>query len=285
MHQKPLDPGKSYLLKHTSQLQRVEVEQIVSRTNLDSLQPEACETLELNDIGTVRVRCNRPLYFDAYRSNRRTGAFILIDSLGNGTVAAGVILAPTLVPLLDQHAAEPGQHSMVSARERRERLGQRGAVVLLTGLPGSGKTEVAYAAERLLYDRGHVALVVDARDRPAGGDSPSEPAQPSGAVLELCRRAADAGLVVLLAYAAPSAVGRTLGQRAIGSERWLEISVSAPLERRRAAAGEFYARHSEPQYEPLASPATALDLGSLSSEAAARVIVDLLEQRGVFSPR
>jgi len=284
MHQKPLDPQKSYLLKQTTQLQRVEIEQIVSRTNLDTLQPEPCETLELNDIGTVRVRGNRPLFFDAYRKNRRTGAFILIDSLGNGTVAAGVILAPS-TGAAGRSEGEPGQHSMVSPRERQERLGQRGTVVLLSGLPGAGKTELAYAAERLLYDRGHVALVVDARDRPAGGDSPSEPAQPSGAVLELCRRAADAGLVVLLAYAAPSAVGRTLGQRAIGSERWLEISVSAPLERRRAAAGEFYARHSEPQYEPLASPATALDLGSLSSEAAARVIVDLLEQRGVFSPR
>jgi adenylylsulfate kinase-like enzyme len=174
---------------------------------------------------------------------------------------------------------------MVSPRERQERLGQRGTVVLLSGLPGAGKTEVAYAAERLLYDRGHVALVVDAADHPAGGEAPAEPAQPSDAVLELCRRAADAGLIVLLAFAAPSAVGRTLGQTAIGSERWVEISVNAPLERRRAAASDFYARHSTPLYEPPAAPAATVDLGSLSSEAAARVIVDLLEQRGVFSPR
>jgi bifunctional enzyme CysN/CysC len=284
MHQKALDPQKSYLLKQTTQLQRVEIEQIVSRTNLDTLQPEPCETLELNDIGTVRVRCNRPLFFDAYRKNRRTGAFILIDSLGNGTVAAGVILAPG-TGAAARSEGEPGQHSMVSPRERQERLGQRGTVVLLSGLPGAGKTEVAYAAERLIYDRGHVALVVDARDRPVGAAAPSEPAQPSDSVLELCRRAADAGLVVLLAYAAPSAVGRTLGQTAIGGERWLEVGVSAPLERRRAAASDFYARHPEPRYEPPVAPAATVDLGSLSSEAAARVIVDLLEQRGVFSPR
>jgi bifunctional enzyme CysN/CysC len=284
MHQKPLDPQKSYLLKQTTQLQRVEIEQIVSRTNLDTLQPEACETLELNDIGTVRVRGNRPLFFDAYRKNRRTGAFILIDSLGNGTVAAGVILAPG-TGAAARGEGETGQHSMVSPRERQERLGQRGTVVLLSGLPGAGKTEVAYAAERLLYDRGHVALVVDARDRPVAGAAPSEPAQPSDSALELCRRAADAGLIVLLAYGAPSAVGRALGQTAIGSERWLEITVNAPLERRRAAAHDFYARHSTPLYEPPAAPAATVDLGSLSSEAAARVIVDLLEQRGVFSPR
>ena len=283
MHQKPLDPQKSYLLKQTTQLQRVEIEQIVSRTNLDTLQPEPCETLELNDIGTVRVRANRPLFFDAYRKNRRTGAFILIDSLGNGTVAAGVILAPSGAAA--RSAGEPGQHSMVSPRERQERLGQRGTVVLLSGLPGAGKTEVAYAAERLIYDRGHVALVVDAADRPAGAAAPAESAQPSESALELCRRAADAGLVVLLAYAAPSVAGRALGQTSIGSERWLEIAVKAPLERRQAAASDFYARHPEPRYEAPAAPAATVDLGSLSSEAAARVIVDLLEQRGVFSAR
>jgi bifunctional enzyme CysN/CysC len=284
MHQKPLDPQKSYLLKQTTQLQRVEIEQIVSRTNLDTLQAEPCETLELNDIGTVRVRANRPLFFDPYRQNRRTGAFILIDSLGNGTVAAGVILASSSGAGARGQAA-PGQHSMVSPRERQERLGQRGMVVLLSGLPGAGKTELAYAAERLLYDRGHVALVVDAGDRPGGAAAPTEPAQPSEAVLDLCRRAADAGLIVLLAFAAPSAVGRTLGQTAIGSDRWLEIAVNAPLERRRAAASDFYARHSTPLYEPPAAPAATVDLGAHSSEAAARLIVDLLEQRGVFSPR
>src|SRR5688572_21364963 len=175
MHQKPLDREKSYLLKQTTQLQRVEVEQLVSRTNLDTLLPEPCETLELNDIGTVRIRCNRPLFFDAYRKNRRTGAFILIDSLGNGTVAAGVILAPGS-GAATRRDGETGLHSMVSPKERQERLGQRGTVVLLTGLPGSGKTELAYAAERLLYDRGHVALVVDASDQPGGASvDPSTP--------------------------------------------------------------------------------------------------------------
>jgi bifunctional enzyme CysN/CysC len=283
MHQKPLDREKSYLLKQTSQLQRVEIEQIVSRTNLDTLEPESCETLELNDIGTVRVRCNRPLFFDPYRKNRRTGAFILIDSLGNGTVAAGVILGSNTSAATRQEG-QLGQHSMVSPRERQERLGQQGTVVLLTGLPGAGKTEVAYAAERLLYDRGHVGLVVDAADRPVGADSAAPPAaQPSAAVLELSRRAADAGLIVLLAYAAPSAAGRALGQAALGGQRWLEVAVTAPLERRRAAAGDFYARHTQPDYEAPSAPAAQLDLSQLSSEAAARVIVDLLEQRGVFS--
>src|SRR5688572_2120877 len=114
MHERPLDLLKSYLLKHTTMLQRVEVEQLMSRTNLDTLKPEACETLELNDIGTVRIHCHRPLYFDAYRNNRRTGAFVLIDSLSNGTVAAGVISSAAG----GSGSERDGGHSMVSPRER-----------------------------------------------------------------------------------------------------------------------------------------------------------------------
>ncbi len=280
MHEKPLDREKSYLLKQTTQLQRVEIEQLVSRTNLDTLLPEPCDTLELNDIGTVRVRCNRPLYFDPYRKNRRTGAFILIDSLGNGTVAAGVILAPT-AGTATRRDGETGLHSMVSPKERQERLGQRGTVVLLTGLPGSGKTEVAYAAERLLYDRGHVALVVDAQDAPAAASVSSDPSTPSELALELSRRAAEAGLIVLLAFGAPRAASRALGQRLLG-ERWLEVAVTAPEARRKAAAAAFYAQSSEPSYEAPEAPAARLDLATLGSEAAARVLADLLEQRGVF---
>jgi bifunctional enzyme CysN/CysC len=288
MHQKPLDCDKSYLLKHTTQLQRVEIEQIASRTNLDTLLPEACETLELNDIGTVRIRCNRPLYFDPYRTNRRTGAFILIDSLGNGTVAAGVILAPSNPASRQQGVF--GQHSMVSPREREERLGQRGAVVLLTGLPGTSKTEVAYAAERLLYDRGRVALVIDPTDAVASlgtsgrASGSTASAQPSESVIELCRRAVEMGLIVLLPFATPEAESRARWQSSLGAERWVEVALHAALETRRArAARDFYAQHPTPAYEAPASPALVLDTGRVTSDVAGRSIVDLLEQRGLFT--
>ena len=53
---------------------------------------EANGTLELNEIGRVRLRTTQPLFFDEYRRNRETGSFILIDEVSNNTVAAGMIL-------------------------------------------------------------------------------------------------------------------------------------------------------------------------------------------------
>jgi sulfate adenylyltransferase large subunit len=297
MHERPLDLQKSYLLKHTTMLQRVEVEQLMSRTNLDTLKPEACDTLELNDIGTVRIHCHRPLYFDAYRNNRRTGAFVLIDSLSNGTVAAGVISSAAAGSGSERDAGVG--HSMVSPREREERLGQRGAVVLLSGLPGAGKSEIAYTVERLLYDQGQLAVVVDPADalsleNPELGQHPEElPAS----TLEFARRAAAAGLIVLLPFAAPRAESRQRWQQAVGEERWLEVAVDTPRAAcKTRATGDFYQRNPEPRHDAARSAAGSISLaaeasgvggggGAASGEAAGRFVVALLEQRGFLKAR
>ena len=51
--------------------------------------------LALNEIGRVRLRTQAPLLFDAYRRNRDTGSFILVDEATNSTVAAGMITGPS----------------------------------------------------------------------------------------------------------------------------------------------------------------------------------------------
>ena len=51
--------------------------------------------MELNDIGTVRLRLSSPLMVDPYDANRATGAFILVDEATNDTVAAGMVRAAT----------------------------------------------------------------------------------------------------------------------------------------------------------------------------------------------
>jgi bifunctional enzyme CysN/CysC len=307
MHERPLDLQKSYLLKHTAMLQRVEIEELLNRTNLDTLKPEACETLELNDIGTVRIHCHRPLYFDAYRKNRRTGAFVLIDSLSNGTVAAGVISASAEISEGVDERGDGVGRSMVSPREREERLGQRGVVVLLSGLPGAGKSELAYSVERLLYDQGRLAVVVDPADAlslealsleapplqsPELGRQPEEV---SPSALEFARRAAAAGIIVLLPFAAPRSESRQRWQQAVGDERWLEVAVDTPLAAcKKRATGDFYQKNPAPRHEPARSPAGSVSLaveasvaggGDASGEAAGRFVVALLEQRGFLKPR
>ena len=87
-----LDPSRKYLLKHGTRTVKVMVEQIEHRIDIHSLESTPANgTLAANDIGRVRLMLHKPLAFDAYRTNRSTGSFILIDETTNNTVAAGMI--------------------------------------------------------------------------------------------------------------------------------------------------------------------------------------------------
>jgi bifunctional enzyme CysN/CysC/sulfate adenylyltransferase subunit 1 len=96
MNARPLQPGRKYFLKHTTQAVQAMVTSVESRINIRTFEPEP-EPGELtaNDIGEIRLRTARPLVFDGYTSNRLTGSFILIEQGTNLTVAAGMLLPPT----------------------------------------------------------------------------------------------------------------------------------------------------------------------------------------------
>jgi sulfate adenylyltransferase large subunit len=91
MDAQPLDAGKSYLLKHTSQTVKARITAIRHRVNMQTLDGEPAATLELNSIGVVNVETTRPLFLDPYAANRLTGSFILIDPVSHATVAAGMV--------------------------------------------------------------------------------------------------------------------------------------------------------------------------------------------------
>ena len=88
----PLDLTRPYLIKHGGTSVRAKFSVLKHRVDVDTLRlDENPESLEMNDIAGVQLRAQRPLAFDAYRTNRVTGAFIVIDDTSNHTVAAGTI--------------------------------------------------------------------------------------------------------------------------------------------------------------------------------------------------
>jgi len=95
MHLRPLQAGKKYFLKHTTQTVQAVVTQIENKINFNTLEPEpAPATLAMNDIGGIRLKTAKPLIFDGYSTNRLTGSFILIEQGTNATVGAGMLSAP-----------------------------------------------------------------------------------------------------------------------------------------------------------------------------------------------
>jgi len=78
MDERPLDPGRVYLLKHSTR----------------TVTAELNHALVLNQIGSVQISTARPIVFDRYADNRATGSFILIDPATQFTCGAGMITEP-----------------------------------------------------------------------------------------------------------------------------------------------------------------------------------------------
>ena len=94
MNPKPLVPGKRYFLKHTTHTVQAIVSGISGRVDVSTYEVNPANELALNDIGDIRIKTAKPLVVDAYRKNRLTGSFILIEQGTNLTMAAGMLESP-----------------------------------------------------------------------------------------------------------------------------------------------------------------------------------------------
>ncbi|MCB9667025.1 MAG: adenylyl-sulfate kinase [Myxococcales bacterium] len=271
MDETSLDMDKTYLIKHTTQTVRVQVEQVHWKKDMDTWSDVDTDTLSLNDIGRVALSCHRALFFDAYSSNRSTGAFILIDSLTNNTVAAGMMVGnggQTLNEALRELRAGSGlkPQTQISPRERMGRLGQRGATVWLTGLPGSGRWSLAYGLERRLFDLGRTATVV----KPVGEDLRS--------MISAANAVSDAGLIAICAFPTYTKHARSEVRERVGDTRFIEVYVNTDeaLCRERRPDANFNG------FEPPLQPDVTVALDRTRLDNAIELVVQALESRNQF---
>jgi bifunctional enzyme CysN/CysC len=272
MHEKPLDTEKAYLVKHTTQTVRARIDKIYHEIDMHSLEEKPTDGLELNDIAKVRLSCHRALYVDDYQRNRETGAFIVIDSLTNNTVAAGMIslegagqnIGEVMKELHAESAMEP--KTFVSPTERMERFGQKGATVWLHGVPGSGRWTLAYALERKLFDEGRTATVVI----PVGEDLRS--------MISAAKAVTDAGLINICAFPSPTAKDREELTKRIGEDRVVQVYVNTDLDlcRERRPDADFSS------FEPPEDPDVTIALDQVRIDKAVAIIIEALKARGQF---
>ncbi len=91
MSDKHLTENSEYILRHNGKNIKAKVDNIVSKTNVNTLEKSSTDILELNEIGTVNILTFSEIYFDLYKNNRETGNFIIIDPISNNTVGVGLI--------------------------------------------------------------------------------------------------------------------------------------------------------------------------------------------------
>ncbi|WP_395651753.1 sulfate adenylyltransferase subunit CysN [Brevundimonas sp.] len=291
MADEPLLPGRSYWLKIGAQRVAAQVTEIKHRIHPDSLEQLAARELALNEIAVANLSLDRPIAFDPYTDVPDTGGFILIDRMTNATVGAGMIrFALRRSQNLHWQALD------VSKATRSSDLGQKPAVIWLTGLSGSGKSTIANLVEKRLRAEGKHTYLLDGDNVRHGlnrdlGFTDADRVENIRRVAEVAKLMLDAGLIVLTAFISPFRSERRVARDLMGPGEFFEVHVDTPLaEAERRDVKGLYAKARAGQlanftgidspYEAPETPEIVVDTSSMTAEAAAEMIVDRLRDGG-----
>ena len=301
MHEEAAEEGRSYLVKHTSNMVPGVLSRIRYRVDVNTMQREKApaERLGLNEIGRCHLTLHRPIAFDPYDRNHATGAFVIVDRVTNATVGAGMIIDRIVSKKAGRQAPVSRNivrsASLVGPDERRALLGQRGATVWLTGLSASGKSTIARQLERRLTDQGRLCYILDGDNVRHGlnrdlGFSMEDRRENIRRIAEVAALMNEAGVIVITAFISPYRQDREDAREVIGGEAFVEAFVNTPLEvceardpkglYRKARAGEIrqFTGVSD-AYEPPKNPDIELLTENLSAEQAADRVIDALREK------
>src|SRR6201991_3342151 len=286
-----LEPGRDYVIKHTTRTTRSRITALVYRLDVNTLHRDKTATaLKLNELGRISLRAQVPLLLDEYTRNASTGSFILIDPNTNGTVAAGMVLRDVAAQKASPNTVR--HESLVTAEDRAA----RGRTVWLTGLSGAGKSSVAMLVEQKLLEKGTPAYVLDGDNLRHGlnadlGFSMADRAENQRRLAHIAAILADSGQIVLVPAISPLAEHRALA-RQLTTEAGLdffEVFCDTPLEdceRRdpkglyaKARAGEItHFTGIDSPYQRPKNPDLRLT-PDRSPDELAELVIELLESR------
>ncbi|HKY87081.1 MAG TPA: adenylyl-sulfate kinase [Pseudorhodoplanes sp.] len=301
LHEIPLESGIALTVRIGTSEARATITGIPKAVDPGALETSGHDTIRQNNVGEILIALATPLAADTYDANPQTGRVVL--DLDGRIAGGGLILAAektaTIRPVPVANNIVPVA-SAVSADERAQRFGHGGAVIWFTGLPASGKSTLARALERHLFDRGGSPILLDG-DTVRGGlnsdlrFSTEDRAENVRRLAEVAAHLARSGAIAIVAAVSPSAADRKRA-RNIAGKGFFEIHVATQQkvceERdpknhyRKARSGQladFTGVTS--QYESPADPDLRIDTAQTSTEGAVRELARLLQSSGILRQR
>jgi bifunctional enzyme CysN/CysC len=196
----------------------------------------------------------------------------------------------------EKSVSSESQRSDVTSDERNARFGQKPATVLLTGLTGTGKSTIARAVERLLFDGGRAVTVMDGELMRRGvnvdlGYSTEDRSENLRRSSHIARLFNDAGLICVAAFLAPSQSVRDRVADVIGRDRFLIVYCDADEATRKARDTKGHYAQAESGkmpnfpgvsavYEAPEDADLVLDTARMSVQQCAEAVVTMLAKRG-----
>ena len=188
----------------------------------------------------------------------------------------------------------------VSREEREKLLNQKGVLIWMTGLSGSGKSTIAYTLEHALVQRGHLAYVLDGDNVRHGlnknlGFSAEDREENIRRIGEVANLFADAGIITITAFISPYRKDRDINRTLLGENNFVEVYCKAPLDvceerdpkglYKKARAGELkgFTGIDDPYEEPL-NPEMVIQTDQTSPQEATIALLNVLESMGKIEP-
>ena len=183
----------------------------------------------------------------------------------------------------------------VTKGQRNQSNGHRSFLVWFTGLSGSGKSTIANATEKVLFEKGLKTYILDGDNIREGlnGDltfSAEDRTENIRRIAEVANLMIDAGVIVLAAFVSPYRTDRENIRKIVGADNFLEIYVSTPIaECERRDVKGLYAKAREGHIEnftgisaPYEAPLSAdveIDTSMISVEEAVALILHIIEKK------
>ncbi len=291
MAEEEMLPGRQYLIKIGTATVPAQVTALKHKVDVNSLEHAAGRTLALNEVGMVNLSLSQPIAFDAYKDNRDTGGFILIDRFSNATVGAGMIDFG-----LRRATNVHWQALDVNKEARAGQKGQKPAILWFTGLSGSGKSTIANIVERKLHAEGRHTYLLDGDNVRHGlnrdlGFTDADRVENIRRVGETAKLFVDAGLLVMVSFISPFRSERRMARELVGAGEFIEIFIDTPITvcmsrdpkglYKKAKAGQIknFTGIDSP-YEAPENPELVIKTTDADAETHAAAIVNYLKEHG-----
>ncbi|ABD89543.1 adenylyl-sulfate kinase [Rhodopseudomonas palustris] len=230
LHHQPLSVGANILVRLGTRETRANVVAIEKAVDPGELAGVPAKSIAHNHVGEINLSLLHPVAADPYLDNPRTGRLVIEV---NGRIAGGGLVldvdtgrraAVDIVPV----------ESALRPEERSARYRHNGAVLWFTGLPGAGKSTLAVALERRLFNRGGSPILLDGDTLRAGlngdlGFSAKDRSENIRRLAEVATHLARNGHIAIVAAVSPSIEDRAAARR-IADALFREIYVATPAE-------------------------------------------------------
>ncbi len=287
----PFKTGAKYLVKVGTAKLSARLEEVSSVLDAVTLEKTKKNEIGKNEVGECVISFDKPAAFDTVENNPITSRFVIID---NYEICGGGIITEAVN---ESGGGNLTADTLLTKEERMLSHRQRGTVLWLTGLSGSGKSTIGRILENELNDAGYAAYRLDGdnlryglnRDCDFTEAGRRENIRRAG---ETAKLFTDAGMIVICTFISPYIADRNAVRESVGDdfrEIYVKASVEACMERdpkglyKKALSGEIknFTGISAP-YEAPISAEIEIDTEALTPQAAADIIMNYLDSEKII---